>query len=239
MDILQRAPEFVGQSALHNSEIQTIELVDIVINNIDYNRPRDSKRYTFVELIVSGNYTDIAGGLGDFEESPGGNVSAKGNDLILFNKITKQEYTTLIINSTYSAGQDTTSIIVKTLDSTISTIQKSNNTWENWIVILSCGLDWVQTILECPSATDLKSSFITRNGVRLQWKSGFGAEINYIRIKSRDVSIWTIYNVPGSNSYLNIVGLNPNTTYDWQICTSCELNKSNFYSAVQTFETQP
>ena len=38
MDILQRAPELIGQSALHNSEIQTIELVDIVINNIDYNR---------------------------------------------------------------------------------------------------------------------------------------------------------------------------------------------------------
>lgn len=239
MDILQRAPELIGQSALHNSEIQTIELVDIVINNIDYNRPRDSKRYTFVELIVSGNYTDIAGNTGNFEQSPGGNVTAKGNDLILFNKITKKEYLTLNINATYDPGDNTTSIIVKTLDSTISTIQKSNNTWENWIVILSCGLDWTQPIVECPSATDLKSSYITRTGVRLQWKSGFGAEINYVRIKSRDVSSWTIYNVPGSNTYLNIVGLTSNTTYDWQICTSCELNKSNFYSAVQTFETQP
>lgn len=239
MDILQRAPEFVGQSALNNSEIQKIDIVDIIINNIDYSRPRDSKRYTFVEIVVSGNYTDIIGGEGDFVESPGGNVTAKGNDLILYNVYTKKEYLTLIINSTYSPGNDTTSIIVKTLDSTISKIQKSNNTWENWIVLLSCGLDWTQTINECPSATDLKSSFITRTTVRLQWKSGFSAEINYIRLKIRDIDGWTIYKVPGSNTYLNIVGLTPNTTYDWQICSSCELNKSNFYSATQTFETQP
>lgn len=239
MDILQKAPELVGQSALHNSEIQIVDIVDIIIDNVDYTRPRDSKRYTFVQIIISGNYTDILGGEGDFIQSPGGNVTAKGNDLILFNKNTKKEYLTLIINSIYNVGNDTTSIVVKTLDSTISTIQKSNNTWENWIVILSCGVDWTQSIDECPSATDLKSSFITRTSVRLQWKSGFGAEVNLIRLKNRDVDGWTIYTVPGSNTYLNIVGLNPNTTYDWQICSSCELTKSNFYSATQTFETQP
>lgn len=239
MDILQKSPEFVGQSALHNSEIQMVEIVDIVLNNVDYIRPRDSKRYTFIEIIISGDYTDISGGIDNFEHSPGGNVTSKGNDLILFNRFTKQEYLTLLIKSTYNSDNDTTSLIVKTSDSTISNIQKSNNTWNNWIVLLSCGLDWTQTIIECPNATELKSSFITRNSVRLQWKSGFGAEINYIRIKNRDVDVWTIYNVPGSNTYINIVGLIPNTTYDWQICTSCELNKSNFYSTTQTFETQP
>ena len=53
MNILQRAPEFVGQSALDNSEIQTVDIVDIIINNVDYNRPRDSKRYTFVQIVVA------------------------------------------------------------------------------------------------------------------------------------------------------------------------------------------
>ena len=239
MDILQRAPEYVGQSALDNSDIQTVDIVDIVINNTDYNRPRDAKRYTFVELLVSGNYTDILGNVDKFENSPGGNVSAKGNDIILFNKITKEQFLTLIVNSTYNSGNDTTTIVVKTLDSSISKIQKLNNTLDNWTVILSCGLDWVQTIVECAEATDLKSSFITRNSVQLQWKSGFGSEVNYIRLKQRDIADWSIYNTPGSNSYLKIFGLNPNTRYDWQICSSCELTKSNFYSAIQTFETQP
>ena len=127
MDILQKSPEFVGQSALHNSEIQMVEIVDIVLNNVDYIRPRDSKRYTFIEIIISGDYTDISGGIGNFEHSPGGNVTSKGNDLILFNKFTKQEYITLIIKSTYNSDNDTTSLIVKTSDSTISNIQKSNN----------------------------------------------------------------------------------------------------------------
>ncbi len=239
MEILQRAPEFVGQSALDNSEIQTIDIVDIVINNTDYNRPRDAKRYTFVELLVSGNYTDILGYVGEFENSPGGNVSAKGNDLILFNKITKEQFLTLIVNSTYNLSDNTTTITVKTLDSSISKIQKLNNTWDNWNVILSCGLDWVQTIDECADATDLISTFITRNSVQLQWKSGFGAEVNYIRLKPRDTADWSIYNSSGSNSYLKIFGLIPNTRYDWQICSTCELTKSNFYSAIQTFETQP
>lgn len=239
MNILQRAPEFVGQSALDNSEIQTVDIVDIIINNVDYNRPRDSKRYNFVQIVVAGNYTDITGGIGDFENSPGGNVTAKGNDLILFNKVTKQQFITLIINGTYDSGDDVTTLTVKTLDASISKIEKSNNTWDNWKVILSCGLDWTQSIIECPSATELKSTFITRNSVQLNWISGFGAEVNYIRMKPRDVENWTIYTSPGSNSYIKIFGLTPNTRYDWQICTSCELNKSNFYSAIQTFETQP
>lgn len=239
MDILQRAPEFVGQSALDNSDIQTIDIVDIIISNTDYNRPRDAKRYAFVELLVSGNYTDILGNVGSFINSPGGNVSAKGNDLILFNKITKVNFLTIIVNSTYNSGDDTTSIIVKTLNPSISNIEKLNNTWNNWIILLSCGLDWTQSIIECADATDLKSTFITRNSVQLQWKSGFGSEVNYIRLKPRDVDEWSIYNSPGSNTYLKIFGLNSNTTYDWQICLTCELTKSNFYSAIQTFETQP
>lgn len=239
MDILQRAPEFVGQSALDNSEIQTVDIVNIIINNVDYARPRDSQRYTFIELIVSGNYTNILGNEGEFEKSPGGNFVAKGNSLILFNKITKQEYLTLIVKASHNIGDDTTSIIVKTLDNSISNIQQYNNTWNNFIIILSCGLDWTQSIIECPSATDLKASFITRNSVQLQWKSGFGAEVNYIRVKPRDQETWTNYTSPGSNSFIRIFGLIPNTIYDWQICTSCELNKSNFYSPIQTFETQP
>jgi len=144
MNILQRAPEFVGQSALDNSEIQIIDIVDIIINNVDYNRPRDSKRYTFVQIVVAGNYTDILGGIGDFVNSPGGNVTAKGNDLILFNKVTKQQFLTLIINSSYDSGDDLTTLTIKTLDVSISKIEKSNNTWDNWKVILSCGLDWTQ-----------------------------------------------------------------------------------------------
>jgi Fibronectin type III domain len=239
MDILQRAPEFIGQSALDNSEIQTIDIVDIIINNIDYVRPRDAKRYTFIELVVSGDYINVLGNTGEFEKSPGGNFLANGNDFILFNKITKQQYLTLIVNSTYNSSNNTTNIIVKTLDDSISTIEKYNNSWNNWIIILSCGLDWSQSIIECPNATDLKSTFITRNSVQLQWKSGFGAEVNYIRIKPRNQDSWVNYTSPGSNTFIRIFGLIPNTRYDWQICTSCGLNKSNFYSAIQTFETQP
>jgi hypothetical protein len=238
MDFLQRPPEFIGQSALHNSEIQIIPIIDIIINSSDYSRPRDSKRFTFVEIIVSGNYTDVLGYSSEFENSPGGNFTSKGNDSILFNKITKKSFNTLIINSSYSLADDTTTIVIKTSDSSITKIE-NNNSWNDWILILSCGLDYSFNLNECPEATNLKSSFITRNSVTLTWISGYNAEINYIRIKPRDIEKWTIYAVPGSNKFININGLLSNTTYDWQICTSCELTKHNFYSPIQTFETQP
>lgn len=239
MDFLQRPPDFVGQSALNSSEIQTIPIVDIIFNTSDFARPRDSKRFTFVEIKVSGNFVDVLGESLGFENFQSGNFIAKGNDIVLFNNKTKKSFTTLIINSTYSIGDDETTIVVKTLDSSISKIESNNNSWTDWVLILSCGLDCTQSINECPSATELKSTFITRNGVVLTWKSGLGAEINYIRVKARDTEKWTIYAIPGSNTFMNINGLIPNTTYDWQIATSCEINKHNLYSDIQTFETQP
>jgi hypothetical protein len=239
MDFLQRPPDFVGQSALHNSEIQSIPISNLIINTTDFNRPRDSKRFVFIEIVVSGNYTDILGYSTEFETTPGGNFTAKGNDAIIFNSITKKSYSTIIVNSTYSIPDGETTIVIKSSDLSISKIQSTNNSWNDWVLILSCGLDWTKSISECPEATDLKASLITKNSVRLNWKSSFGAEINYIRIKERNMDSWTIYTTPGSNTSINIGNLNSNTTYDWQLCTSCELNKNNFYSATQTFETQP
>lgn len=239
MDFLQRPPDFVGQSALNSSEIQTIPIVEIIINSTDFARPRDSKRFTFIQIVVEGNYVDVLGESIDFENSQSGNYVAKGNDATIFNKISKISYPSIIVSSTYSIGDNQTTIVVKTQDTSIAKTLSTNNSWADWTFIISCGLDVSQTINECPEATELKATFITRNSVVLSWKSGLGAETNYIRIKQRDLEKWTIYAIPGSNLFININGLNPNTTYDWQISTSCEINKHNFYSAIQTFETQP
>ena len=239
MDFLQRPPDFVGQSALNSSEIHTIPIVEIIINSTDFARPRDSKRFTFVQIILEGNYVDVLGESIAFENSQSGNYVAKGNDAVIFNKISKTSYPTIIVNSTYSIGNNKTTIVVKTQDISIVKNISTYNSWSDWFFIISCGLDVSQTNNECPEATELKATFITRNTVVLSWKSGFGAETNYIRVKQRDIENWTIYAIPGSNLFISINGLNSNTTYDWQISTSCELKKHNFYSAIQTFETQP
>ena len=123
-------------------------------------------------------------------------------------------------------------MIVKSLDNSLSTISI------DWKLQFSIGLDRTQDLYTCPPATNFRASFITNNSVKLTWKSGFGSEINYIKIKKRNESSWfKPQEVPGSVQFLTFNNLDSDTTYDCQICSSCELTINNLYSDSISFTT--
>lgn len=222
MEKLQKSPFFIGQSILQVSEITTLDIFTILPVSGDYIRPRDSSRYTFSNILLTGNYVNGANG----------NYFPPGYKLIVSNPVTQEKIECIVVKSVLYDSTHT-SVIVKSEDSGLSSITTG------WKLQLSTTLDWSQSIDECNYPKDLKTSFIERTSVKLQWAPGFGTEKNYIRIKDRDVSNWTIYEISGNITYLHLSNLNPNTTYDWQISSRCESNKTTFYSDVITFETKP
>lgn len=221
MQIIQKAPQFIGKSALQNSAIYALDIVGITTIQSFYSRPRDTERYTFVEILLGDNYFD----------SDEGNFLSSGNNVYFINPTTKETIPAIIVSSeSISPTQSKTT--VKSLNSSISTISTS------WKLILSCGVDWSQTINECPEIQEFRASSITHNSVKLTWRPAFKSEINYIRIKEESGTNWIkVHEVQGSIGVLTINALTPNTTYQCQITNRCEYNKSNFYSDSITFKT--
>jgi hypothetical protein len=221
MNIIQRPPLFIGQSAIQNPEINVIDIIEIITNTTFYARPRDNSRYSFVEIRISGNYIN----------SDIGNYLSVGNDIFIINSITREQIKASVVKNTLISGSET-SIILKSLDSAIKGITT------DWKIQLSISIDLTQDVYTCPPATNFRASSISSNSVKLTWKSGFGSEINYIRIKKRDELNWQKpYEVPGSIMFLEIRNLDPDTIYDCQICNRCELNNNNLYSDSISFST--
>lgn len=221
MNIIQRPPLFIGQSALQNSEINVIDIIQVITSTTFYARPRDNSRYTYIEILLGNNYIT----------SINGNSLSVGNDILLINPITKAQIEGTIVKTSLINPSET-SLIVKSVNSSLSSIDT------DWKLQLSIGLDITQNLYTCPPATNFKASFITNSSVKLTWNSGFGAEINFIRIKKREEESWlNPYQVPGSVNFISINNLDPDTTYDCQICSSCELTNNNLYSDSISFTT--
>lgn len=221
MNILQKAPKFVGKSAVQNSEIYALDIVSI--NNITnfYSRPRDTQRYSFVEITLDDNYFD----------SDEGNFLSSGNNVYVINPINKEIISAIIVTSEGISPTESKTTI-KSLNSDLLTIDTT------WKLILSCGLDYTQIINECPPITNFRASFITKNSVKLTWATAFKSEVNYVRIKKTSEIDWLqVYETPGSINSIVITTLTPDTDYQCQITNRCETNKSNLYSDIITFST--
>ena len=221
MNIIQRPPLFIGQSAIQNPEINVVDIIQVIVSTSFYARPRDNSRYTYVEIRIGDNYITSAEG----------NYLSIGNNIFIINPITRLQIEATIIKTTLINPSET-SVIVKSLDNSLSTISI------DWKLQFSIGLDRTQDLYTCPPATNFRASFITNNSVKLTWKSGFGSEINYIKIKKRNESSWfKPQEVPGSVQFLTFNNLDSDTTYDCQICSSCELTINNLYSDSISFTT--
>ncbi len=222
MGKLQKPPAFIGQSALQVGESLILDIYGIDTIPNDYIRPRDSSRFTFINVQLAGNYVN----------STDGRFFPPGYHIFILNPTTKQAIKCIVVNSVTLSPTET-SVILKSNNTDLASI----NT--DWKVAVSSTLDMVQNIEECKFPKDIRSTFIERTSVRLQWISGFGAEENIIRIKDRNTPSWTIYTVGGSTEKLDLTTLSPNTTYDWQLTSKCDITKSILYSEVMTFETKP
>ena len=221
MEIIQKAPQFVGKSALQNSAIYALDIVEITTIQSFYSRPRDTERYTFVEILLDDNYFD----------SDEGNFLSSGNNVYFINPTTKETIPAIIVSSE-SISSTESKTTVKSSNPSISSISTA------WKLILSCGVDWSQTINECPEVKEFRASSITSNYVKLTWKPAFKAQVNYIRIKEESETDWIkVHEVQGSIGVLLIKSLTPNTTYQCQITNRCEYNKSNFFSDLILFKT--
>lgn len=221
MNIIQQPPLFIGKSALQNSEITLIDIDEIITSESFYVRPRDNNKHTYIELRLTNNYIN----------SDLGNLLSVGNFVFIINPISKEKIKGNIVKTTLISSLET-SLIIRSSDVKIANIDTT------WKVQLSIGLDITQNLYTCPPPTDLKATYVTSNSVKITWKSGFGSEINYVRIKPKNESNWhEPYEIPGLNTFLEIGNLMPDTTYDCQICSSCDLNLNNFYSDSITFTT--
>lgn len=221
MEIIQKAPQFVGKSALQNSAIYALDIVEITTIDSFYSRPRDTERYTFIEVNLDDNYFD----------SDEGNFLSSGNNVYFINPTTKETIPAIIVSSE-SISSTESKTTVKSLNPNLSSISTA------WKLILSCGVDWSQTINECPEIKEFRASSITNNSVKLTWKPAFKSEVNYVRIKEENSTAWIkVHEIAGSIGVLTIKALTPNTTYQCQITNRCEYNKSNFYSDLITFKT--
>jgi hypothetical protein len=221
MNIIQQAPKYVGKSALQNSEIYVLDIVQINVIETFYSRPRDADRYSFIEIYLDDNYFD----------SDEGNFLSSGNNVYVINPTTKETIPATIVSSE-SLSPTESKTVVKSLSPYLSSINTS------WKLILSCGVDWSQSINECPEIKDFRASSIANNSVKLTWKPAFKSEVNYVRIKKENEENWIkVHEVVGSIGTLVIKALEANTTYQCQITNRCEYNKSNFYSDYITFKT--
>jgi hypothetical protein len=221
MNIIQRPPLFIGKSAIQNPEITLLDIVQVITSNSFYARPRDNNKHTFIEIRLNNNYIS----------SGDGNLLGIGNSIFIINPTTREKVGADIVKTSLINPTET-SLIVRSSDISIVNINTS------WKVQLSIGLDITQNLYTCPPPTDLRASFVTQNSVKITWKSGFGSEVNYIRIKQRDEINWSKpYEVPGLLTFLNINNLVADTTYDCQICSSCDINLNNLYSDSISFTT--
>jgi photosystem II stability/assembly factor-like uncharacterized protein len=77
---------------------------------------------------------------------------------------------------------------------------------------------------------------ITKSGARLKWSAASGASNYDVRYRKVNTSSWTYkYNATGTNR--TISGLAANTTYQWQVRTSCGSTNSS-YASGPNFKTK-
>ena len=90
MNIIQRPPLFIGQSAIQNPEINVVDIIQVIVSTSFYARPRDNSRYTYVEIRIGDNYITSAEG----------NYLSIGNNIFIINPITRLQIEATIIKTT-------------------------------------------------------------------------------------------------------------------------------------------
>ena len=114
----------------------------------------------------------------------------------------------------------------------------------NWAVRTNCGTtgttNWVNGpdfALYCPEPTSLTVSTITDNSAQLQWQNLPGSSGIY-DLQWRPVSASTWNTVSGivGNAY-SLTGLQPGTSYNWQVRTVCTTVSNSYYAPTVPFVT--
>ncbi|MFK7971218.1 MAG: M12 family metallo-peptidase [Bacteroidia bacterium] len=102
----------------------------------------------------------------------------------------------------------------------------SANTWSGDMCVDDIGVQGVASCLPPPSRS---VSSITTSGAQLNWAPASGASNYDLRYRVNGTTTWTnITNAAGNSRVLT--GLSANTTYNWQIRTSCGTTNSAYIS---------
>ena len=88
----------------------------------------------------------------------------------------------------------------------------------------------------CNAPADLQVSNITKESVRFTWDAATGANTYGVRIREQNASTWT--DLSATTNSINITGLSPNTTYQWEVRSTCTNENSSFVSG-SNFTTLP
>ncbi len=84
----------------------------------------------------------------------------------------------------------------------------------------------------CSAPTNLTSSAITSNGATVSWTAAGGASSYDVQYKVSSSATWTpTAPVNTTSTSVNISGLNPSTSYDWQVRTNCSSGSSGYSTA--------
>lgn len=88
----------------------------------------------------------------------------------------------------------------------------------------------------CDTPTGTTENSITSSSAYLDWNTVSSANFYNVRHREQGTSSWTV-DAPTSSNF-TVTGLLPNTTYEWQVRSSCGGNTSG-YSSIRTFTTLP
>ncbi len=93
------------------------------------------------------------------------------------------------------------------------------------------GINWnwplyYNLINPCPAPTTLSTSNITIAGATLSWTAAAGASSYSVQYKKAATTTWTT--VTATTNSLTLTGLSGNTTYNWQVATTCAGNTPTY-----------
>jgi len=99
--------------------------------------------------------------------------------------------------------------------------------------------DFWQYTHGCESPEVLTTTNIKSNSAKVNWNIVPDAETYNVRYRKTGTSTWT--KTTSQLNYKKLVGLAPNTQYDWSVKSVCDAvnNVSSDWSAIQNFTTKP